>query len=48
MMVNVERLGVTDPRNIIAANLGDSFMPSSVACVCVGDEIEELDDNTLR
>lgn len=47
--MRVQELGTAGPRQIIAAQLqaGMSDGPST-ACVCVGEEIETFDENTLR
>jgi hypothetical protein len=47
-MIRLSSLGASAPRDIIATQLANANEQSSVACVCVGDDIEQFDDNTLR
>ena len=47
--MRVEELGTAGPRQIIAAQLQASIIDgSSATCICVGEEIETFDENTLR
>lgn len=47
--MRVQELGATAPRQIIAAQLqASNSNGQSAACVCVGEEIETFDENTLR
>lgn len=48
-MIEIYKLGATNIREIAASNLhsGDASTLSS-SVVCVGDEIDSFDDNTLR
>ena len=45
--MRVQELGATAPRNISRAQLAGNEQPAA-ACICVGDEIEIFDENTLR
>lgn len=47
-MVYVEALGANMPRSIIAANLVTDYNQNPSACVCVGDEIQERDENSVK
>lgn len=48
-MIEVQPLGTNDRRDIVANNLSDDNNSSlSSAFVCVGDEVDSFDENTLR
>jgi hypothetical protein len=47
--MKIELLRATDPKNIAACSLAsENVALASTAFVCVGDEIETVDDTSLR
>lgn len=47
--MHIESFGATAPRKIFSTHVAtENVGLSTTACVCVGDEIESFDENTLR